>query len=72
MKQVGNRFCIHGGDVNQDGIADGTDLSQADNDAANFALGYLPTDVNGDFIVDAADLALIDNNAYNGVISITP
>ncbi len=72
LKQVGNRFCIHGGDVNQDGIADGTDLSQADNDAANFALGYIPTDVNGDFIVDAGDLALIDNNAFNGVISITP
>ncbi len=72
LRQVGNRFCIYGGDVNQDGITDGTDLSEADNDAANFALGYLATDVNGDLIVDAADLSLIDNNAYDGVLSITP
>ena len=72
LRQVGNRFCVYGGDVNQDGITDGTDLSEADNDAANFALGYLATDVNGDLIVDAADLSLIDNNAYNGVLSITP
>ena len=72
LRQVGNRYCVYGGDVNQDGITDGSDLSQTDNDASNFATGYLATDVNGDSIVDAADLSLIDNNAYDGVLSITP
>ena len=36
------RFAIYSGDVNQDGTIDLTDGSLIDNDAFNFASGYLP------------------------------
>jgi len=75
MKQVDTspvRFAIYGGDVNQDGIVDGTDASLVDNDAFNFVTGYVTTDVNGDDIVDGSDAAIVDNNATNFVAKITP
>lgn len=70
--QKGTKFCMFSGDINQDGIIDLTDLSLADNDAYNFATGYLITDVNGDYFVDVADISIIDNNAFNVVTKITP
>lgn len=66
------RFAIYSGDVDQDGAVDGSDISLIDNDAANFASGYLPTDLNGDFIIDGADMAVADNNAANFVTVIRP
>lgn len=66
------RWCVYSGDVNQDGIVDGTDLSLIDNDAANFVQGYVPTDLNCDGIVDGSDAAIADNNAANFVTKITP
>lgn len=72
MVLAGTRYCIYGGDVNQDGTVDATDAGAVDNDAANYASGYLPTDVNGDGAVDATDLALTDNNAANFISKITP
>jgi len=75
MAQVDNtpvRFAFYGGDVNQDGTIDLSDGSLIDNDAFNFASGYLPTDVNGDGIVDVADAVFADNNSFNFVGKITP
>ena len=66
------RWCMYSGDVNQDGIVDGTDLSLIDNDAANFVQGYVATDLNCDGIVDGSDAAIADNNAANFVTKITP
>ncbi|MBK8983713.1 MAG: FG-GAP repeat protein [Ignavibacteria bacterium] len=66
------RFGIYSGDVNQDGTIDLTDGSLIDNDAFNFASGYLPTDVNGDDVTDLADAVFADNNAFNFVSTITP
>ena len=66
------RFAIYSGDVNQDGTVDLTDGSMIDNDAFNFASGYLPTDVNGDGIIDLADAVFADNNGFNFVTKITP
>jgi len=66
------KWCIYSGDVNQDGVVDGTDLSLIDNDAANFVQGYVPTDLNCDGIVDGSDAAIADNNASNFVTKVTP
>ena len=66
------RFGIYSGDVNQDGTVDLTDGSLIDNDAINFASGYLPTDLNGDGIIDVADAVFADNNSFNFVSKITP
>jgi len=64
------RFGIYSGDINQDGIIDAEDLSNVDNDAANFILGYSLSDINGDNFVDASDISRVDNNI--GKIAITP
>ncbi|MDQ3022552.1 MAG: hypothetical protein M3R36_18595, partial [Bacteroidota bacterium] len=66
------RFAIYSGDVNQDGIVDVIDLGTIDNDAFNFASGYLVTDINGDNFVDVIDLGIADNNAANFVSVIRP
>ena len=58
------RYCLYSGDVNQDGIIDGTDASLVDNDALNFVSGYVSRDVDGNNFVDAGDASIVDNNAF--------
>ncbi|MEO7356734.1 MAG: hypothetical protein ABIY50_04375, partial [Ignavibacteria bacterium] len=80
--QIGSEFAIYAGDVAggttpeiygyQDGTVDASDLSAIDNDAFNFASGYIVTDVTGDGIADASDLSVTDNNASNFVSKVTP
>ncbi|MHC1736578.1 MAG: fibronectin type III domain-containing protein [Ignavibacteriaceae bacterium] len=72
MIQKGTKWCIYGGDVNQDGIVDGSDITAVDNDATNWASGYLRTDTNGDEIVDGSDITQVDNNATNWIGTINP
>lgn len=72
MKQIGTKWTMFGGDVNQDATIDASDLSDADNDALNSVSGYVPTDVTGDDFVDAGDVSIIDNNATISVSVITP
>ncbi len=66
------RFCIYSGDVNQDGLIDGTDLFLVDNDALAGVTGYVNTDLNGDGIVDGTDEMIADNNVFNYVMKMTP
>ena len=66
------RFAIYGGDVNQDGTVDASDLSVTYNDANNSLSGYVSTDVTGDDFVDATDMSLVDNNTFNSVNVVTP
>lgn len=72
VQMADGKWAFYAGDVNQDGAIDTGDMSPVDNDAGNFASGYLPTDVNGDGSVDTGDMTLIDNNASGFVGSITP
>ncbi len=67
-----NVFAFYSGDVNQDGTIDATDISMIDNDAANFASGYVATDLTGDDFVDGTDFVIADNNAANFVSVIRP
>ena len=66
------RFGIYSGDVNQDGIIDGSDISDVENDASTALSGYVPSDVTGDDFVDASDVSVVENNAANSVSVITP
>ena len=69
----GGKYCIYSGDVNQDGITDGSDLMKIFNDSyAGLTGRYLASDLNGDNIADAADLAILDNNVFNGILKIIP
>ena len=52
----------YGGDVNQDGMVDASDMADVDNDNAGFAFGYNDTDISGDGATDASDISIVDNN----------
>jgi hypothetical protein len=72
MILVGNKYCIYSGDVNQDGLIDGSDGQLIDNAASNFLTGYVATDVTGDRMVDGSDAALTTNNAFYFVSAVRP
>lgn len=72
LTELGVKYCIYSGDVNQDGLIDIQDLSLTDNDLYNFATGNLVTDINGDYIIDVEDISIIDNNAFSIVTKVTP
>jgi len=72
MALINSLWCIHTGDINQDGTIDISDASLIDNDAFNFISGYVPTDINGDSIVDIGDGVYSDNNSFNFISKITP
>jgi len=59
----GNVYAFYAGDVTQDGLIDGSDLSALDNAIIAVQVGYYPEDINGDGHVDGADMAIIDNNS---------
>ena len=63
-------YAVYAGDVNQDGLVDGSDMSDTETDNNNFATGYLPTDVNGDGLVDGSDMSIVEtaNNNFVGII----
>jgi len=65
-------YAIYGGDVNQDGVLDTSDMSDVDNDAANYVGGYVSTDADGSGGVDTGDMTIVDNNSSNYVGSILP
>lgn len=58
----GGLFALYGGDVNQDGSVDASDMADIDNDNSIFQFGYNSTDVNGDGATDASDMSIVDNN----------
>lgn len=68
----GSRYCLYGGDVNQDGTLDTGDMTPVDNDASDYVSGYTETDVNGDGIVDTSDMTVVDNNAGAYVGTVKP
>ena len=68
----GGVYAIFGGDVNQDGFVDSSDMISVDNDVRFFATGYISTDVNGDGLIDSTDMILIDYNSKDFVGSILP
>ena len=66
------RWVLYAGDANQDGIIDGSDLSNIENLANNASSGYLPEDINGDGLVDGSDLSAGGNNADMAIGASTP
>lgn len=69
---IGDKYCIYSGDVNQDGIIDGSDVNLIDNDALAFISGYINTDLNGDNFVDGSDFSIASNNSSNFITVISP
>jgi hypothetical protein len=72
LKGEAGKWLIWGGDVNQDGIVDSSDMNYIDNGSAAILFGYNVEDVNGDGIVDTSDMNLVENNSTMIIMAITP
>jgi len=65
-------FGLYGGDVDQNGFINATDVSMVDNGVANYDSGYVLTDLTGNNFVDGTDFLIADNNAAIYAEVITP
>jgi len=72
MIQVGSKWCMYSGDINKDGIVDGSDVSAIENDAATFTSEYTATDLDASGLVDGTDLQVAGNNAAGFIQIIRP
>jgi hypothetical protein len=68
----GGFYVIFGGDANQDGVVDGSDMALIDNASTYYVTGYIAEDINGDGVVDGSDMSVIDNNSTNFVHRMKP
>jgi hypothetical protein len=62
---------IYGGDVNQNGLLESSDMTPIDNLSSSFGYG-LAEDVNCDGLVDSRDMTMVDNNNSAFVSAVTP
>ena len=67
LKLIGSKWCMYGGDVNQDGFVETADLNMVFADNVNGATGYLPTDLNGDLFTEIMDLNIVFTNNILGI-----
>lgn len=72
LKLVGSKWCIYGGDVNQNGTVDNADLNSVFNNNAIGTTGYTNTDLNGDMFTEIEDLNIVFTNSVMGVTKETP
>jgi hypothetical protein len=72
LLMIDGKYVFYAGDSNQDGLVDGSDLSEIENLAIDAVAGFLPEDINGDGLVDGSDLSIAGNNAQMAIGSITP
>lgn len=72
LKLVGTKWCIFGGDANQDGLVGIADLNLVFMDNINGVSGYNDTDLNGDNIIEIEDLNIVFRNNVLGIHKITP
>jgi len=70
--QMGSKFCLFSGDVNNDRMIELSDVLQVFNAGSNFAVGYVTEDVTGDYLVDLSDVQITYNNAINFISTIKP
>ena len=67
LKQIGSKWVIYGGDVNQDGFVETADLNLVFNDNVSGITGYVSTDLNGDMFTEIEDLNIVFTNNVLGV-----
>lgn len=72
LKLVGSKWCIYGGDVNQDGFVETADVNLVFTDNVNGTSGYISTDLNGDMFTEIEDLNIVFVNNILGVQTIRP
>jgi len=65
------QYFIYGGDVNQNGLLESSDMTPIDNLSTSFGYG-LAEDVNCDGLIDSRDMTIVDNNSSAFVSSTHP
>ena len=66
------RYSVFGGDIDQDGNVNLTDVLLAYNDANTFVTGYAVSDVTGNNITDLSDVILTYNNSNLFISKVSP
>jgi len=72
LKLVGSKWCIYGGDVNQDGFVNTQDLNLVYTANVNGVTGYIATDLTGDMFIEISDLTQVFINNFLGVVRVKP
>ncbi|MBK9099337.1 MAG: endonuclease/exonuclease/phosphatase family protein [bacterium] len=72
LKLVGTKWCIYGGDVNQDGFVEAADLNLVYTDNISGITGYVPTDLNGDSFTEIEDINIVFRNNISGIQKLNP
>jgi len=67
LKQIGTKWCIYSGDINQDGIVDLQDLNSVYNANITGVTGYTVTDITGDMFTEIGDLTKVFINKFLAV-----
>ncbi len=69
---VSGEYCIYGGDVDQSGSVNLTDVIEIYNNSIGFSYGYDVTDVTGNNLTNLEDVILVYNNSNAFVTKIRP
>jgi hypothetical protein len=72
LKLIGTKWCIYGGDINQDGAVEAADLNLVFIDNVNGVSGNVDTDLNGDSFIEVEDLNIVFRNNVLGIQKETP
>jgi hypothetical protein len=72
MMQIGTKWCIFSGDVNQDGYINLSDYVQVNYDSYHLVTGVVVTDLTGDQYTNLNDYVIVNYNSYNLVVAHTP
>ncbi|MEO8664336.1 MAG: hypothetical protein ABI462_02475, partial [Ignavibacteria bacterium] len=72
LRNVGSKWAVISGDVNQSGNINLTDIIKVSNDGKAFSTGYVSSDVNGDNIVNLTDLVFTYNNSTLFAAKVSP
>jgi len=68
----GSKYCLYGGDVDQNGFINLTDVLSIYNDSYNFVIGNVSNDLTGDGIVDLHDMLIAGTNKNSFIRVRTP
>ena len=72
LKLIGTKWCIYGGDVNQDGFVESADLNLVYTENVNGTTGYTSADLNGDLFIEIEDLNIVFRNNVLGIGRMIP
>jgi hypothetical protein len=72
LTQIGTKWCIYSGDINQDGYINLSDYNLINNDSYNLVHGAVVTDLTGDLYTNLTDDNIVNNNSYIVILKHTP